>query len=80
MKCSGAAPCQCHSPGGYKCVPGTHDDDVAAARLHEADAIGDVQGLPDGVGMPGGAGARGECRRLHGHLPRPVSGGIAAQR
>jgi hypothetical protein len=37
MKWSGAAPCQCHSPG---------------ARLDAANALGDVQRLADRVGVP----------------------------
>src|SRR5215216_4365917 len=36
------------------------DLDRSAAALTEADALGDVDGLPEGVGVPGGSRARGE--------------------
>src|SRR4029453_16281606 len=36
-------------------------DDLAAAGLDEADALGDVEGLAQGVAVPGGAGARGDA-------------------
>jgi D-arabinose 1-dehydrogenase-like Zn-dependent alcohol dehydrogenase len=51
------------SPDG---VPRTHDDDVSAAGLDQPDALDDVQGLPVGVSVPGGTGARGE---VHGVDP-----------
>src|SRR5215204_3127498 len=34
--------------------------DPSAAALAEANALGDVDGLPEGVGVPRGSGARGE--------------------
>jgi hypothetical protein len=40
-------------------VTGADILDVTVAGLDEAVAFGDVEGLPDGVGMPGGAGGRG---------------------
>jgi hypothetical protein len=50
-----AAPCQCQSPGGVVQItsPGAQDDDLAAAGPDQADSVGDVQGLPLGVGVPG---------------------------
>src|SRR4051812_8122953 len=41
-------------------VPGPDADDVAPARLHKPRALGDVQGLAERVGVPGGACARRE--------------------
>src|SRR5712691_12046990 len=45
---------------GVDGVAGTHADDCAVAGLHEPDAVGNVQGLADGVGVPVGPGAGGE--------------------
>src|SRR5215211_2627441 len=41
-------------------VSGADALDGAAAGLHQALAFGDVEGLADGVGVPGGAGRGGE--------------------
>jgi hypothetical protein len=41
-------------------VAGVDDLDLSAAALAEPDALGDVDGLAVGVGVPGGAGAGGE--------------------
>jgi Glucose dehydrogenase C-terminus/FAD binding domain len=41
-------------------VTGSDLLDGAAAGLHQPPALGDIQGLPDGVGVPGGAGPGGE--------------------
>ena len=56
-------------------LTGRADDGVAGADAHhravagadEADALGDVQGLADGVGVPVGAGAGGEADEGDGH-------------
>jgi hypothetical protein len=37
--------------------------DLAAAGLHQTLSVGDVEGLADGVGVPGGAGVRREADR-----------------
>ena len=58
MKRSGVAPCQCHSLGGVTTMsPGSNPDQRSAAGLDETFALGDVQGLAEGVAMPGGVGA-----------------------
>ena len=55
-------------------VAGADDDDVAAADLDEADAFGDVEGLADGVLVPGGAGAG---REVDGARPASGSASVA---
>ena len=50
---------------GVHGVAWAHDDDLAAARLDQPDPVGDVQCLPAGVGVPGGAGAGGEAHGVH---------------
>src|SRR3954453_23997621 len=45
-------------------VSGPDDDDVAAAGLGQADALGDVQGLAVGVPVPRGARPGGEVNRV----------------
>jgi hypothetical protein len=48
-------------PGrGIHGLSGLDFDDVAAAGLHAGDALGDVQGLPIGVAVPGRASTRRE--------------------
>ena len=42
-------------------VAGADLDDLAAAGLDQPDALGDVQGLPERVGVPGVAGSGGEA-------------------
>src|SRR5439155_10188246 len=42
-------------------VAGTDVDDVAAPGLHTAYALGDVERLAEGVGVPRGACTRGEA-------------------
>lgn len=49
MKLSGAAPCQCHSPGGVYGVAGSEGDDFTAARLGASQALGDPKGLSQSV-------------------------------
>src|SRR5207244_4634671 len=39
-------------------------DDVAAPGLHESSSLGDVQGLAESVGVPGGARPRREADRI----------------
>jgi hypothetical protein len=36
-------------------LAGADLDDLTAAGLTQPGSVGDVQGLPEGVGMPGGA-------------------------
>src|SRR5437667_4077508 len=48
-------------------------DDLAAAGLDQGDALDDVKGLAQAVGVPGGAGARGEPDHV-----RPGAGGLLA--
>ncbi len=45
-------------------VAGADDHDLAAAGLDQADSVGDVQGLSQGVRVPGGARAGGEADRV----------------
>ncbi|MFH9250972.1 DUF4158 domain-containing protein [Streptomyces lydicus] len=54
-------------------VTRAHDDQFAAAGLDQADALGDVKGLPDGVGVPGGAGAG----RAADHIQACAGGSLA---
>jgi hypothetical protein len=42
-------------------VAGAHAQNRSVAGADETDALGDVQGLADGVGVSVGAGARGEA-------------------
>jgi hypothetical protein len=64
-----------------------HADDCAVAGLHEPDAVGDVQGLADGVGVPVGAGAGGEPDGADDHpgglfalcVPRISSVGVTSR-
>ena len=44
-------------------VAGADLSDAAAAGLHETPAFGDVEGLPEGVGVPRGASGGGEADR-----------------
>ena len=54
---SGAAPCQCYSPGGVEMTSPRMDlDDLATAGTAPARTPGDVERLADGVEVPGGAG------------------------
>lgn len=46
---------------GIDHVAGTDLDDFAAAGLDQPDALGDIKGLADGVGVPGGADAGAEA-------------------
>ena len=39
-------------------------DDLVASCLHQRAALGDVQGLPDGMAVSSGPGAGGERTRL----------------
>src|SRR5579875_4152961 len=48
---------------GVDDVAGAQIGAVAAAGLDETAALGDVEGLADGVGVPSGAGGRGEPDR-----------------
>src|SRR3984893_10227729 len=48
--------------------PGHDDFPVPGAK--QGDALGDIEGLPNGVGMPRGAGARGEVDAAAGHAGR----------
>ena len=76
MNESADAPCQCHSPGGvYTVSPGPHHAHVAAARLHEADAVGDVQRLPERVPVPRRAGAGREAHEVHAQARRCLAPG-----
>ena len=49
---------------GIDGVTGTHPDHHAVAGRDQADAVGDVQSLAYRVGVPVGAGARGEADQL----------------
>ncbi len=61
MKRSGAAPCQCSSPGSKKTrSPGRMTSIGPPRRWQQADALGDVDRLAVRVGVPGGACTRGE--------------------
>jgi hypothetical protein len=46
---------------------GTDLDDFAAAGLDQPDALGDIKGLADGVGVPGGADAGAEADGVDPH-------------
>ena len=52
---------------GVDGVAWPHHHDLAAARLHQPDAVGDVKGLATRVGVPRGAGARGEPHGVDPH-------------
>jgi hypothetical protein len=54
-------------------VAGAHAEHRAVARADESDALGDVQGLADRMGVPVGAGARGEPDEGDGHPRRLLS-------
>jgi hypothetical protein len=54
-------------------VAAADNDDSPTPGLHEPDAVGDVEGLAEGVGVPGAAGAGGEA-----NLVRPGTGGLFA--
>ena len=56
-------------------VARTDDLDRPAAALAAADALGDVDGLAEGVGVPRGTGARGEVDA--GGRQREGSEGVA---
>src|SRR6266566_5129619 len=54
-------------------VAGAHADDGAVAGRDEADAVGDVQRLADGMGVPVGAGAGGEADEADDHPGRVLA-------
>jgi hypothetical protein len=56
-----ATPRQWSSSGGQTTVSPAHTDDRAVADADEADPLGDVEGLADGVEVPVGAGTGGEA-------------------
>src|SRR4051812_365578 len=51
-------------------LAGVDAQHLPVAGADETDALGDVQGLPDGVGVPVGAGAGGEPDEGDGHARR----------
>ena len=53
---------------GMHRVPGADLGHGSSLALHPASALGDMQHLPERVGMPGGAGAGGEA---HAHRSQP---------
>jgi hypothetical protein len=54
-------------PGsGVHGVAGPHDDDAVAGG-DDPDAFGDMEGLPDAVAVPGGAGTGGEPETVRPH-------------
>ena len=76
MKRFGAAPCQWFSPGSKKTrSPGRIVLDRAALALAAADALGDEDRLAVRVGVPGGAGARGEVHERGGERRAAGRGG-----
>ena len=76
MNRSGAAPCQCHSPGRrVDRVAGPDLEDRAAAGLDPPDALGDVDHLAHGVRVPGVAGARREPDDVHADPRRLLAAG-----
>ena len=76
MNESADAPCQCHSPGGREHgVARSHHAQLAAAGLHEADAVGDVQRLPQGVAVPRRSGAGREAHEVDAQARRRLAAG-----
>ena len=60
MKRSGRAPCQCRWFGGVHTVIAGTQHDHLVRRHDEAEALGAVQHLAGGVGVPGRVRAGGE--------------------
>jgi hypothetical protein len=76
MKLDSVAPCQCHSRGwridGLAGVPG---DGLTFVGLGEPNSVGDMEGLAEGVHMPGGPGSGCESEDAAGESfggPLPV--------